>query len=207
MAMQLSFSNILQFFSAIAPILLTFFLVMLSLFNSDVKGFVYLGGVLIAAFINLIILNTLKVKSDKMIPPSCNLIEFPFNLNEYISPAFNTVIIAFTLAYLYLPMVQIQDSVNYPVIISILAILIIDGGTKYLNGCTNIGGIVLGLIVGVILGLGWFAIFYTTDNSDLLFFNNSSSQGSSNNVQCSNPTKQKFICKVYKNGELIGTQN
>ena len=68
MAMQLSFSNLLQFFAAISPILLAFCLVMISLFNSDIKGMVYLGGILIACLINLFILNTLKVKSEKLIP-------------------------------------------------------------------------------------------------------------------------------------------
>ena len=56
MAMQLSFSNLLQFFSAIAPILLAFCLIMISLFNSDIKGMVYLGGMLVASLINLIII-------------------------------------------------------------------------------------------------------------------------------------------------------
>jgi hypothetical protein len=97
MGMQLNFSNMLQFFAAISPILLAFCLVMLSIFNSDIKGMVYLGGVLIASLINLFILNTLKVKSQTLIPPMCNLIDFPFNLNEYVSPAFNSMFIAFTM--------------------------------------------------------------------------------------------------------------
>ena len=91
MAMQLNFSNMMQFFAAISPILLTFFLVMISIFNSDIKGLVYLGGILTASLINLFILNTLKVKSQTLIPPSCNLIEFPFNLNEFVSPAFSPI--------------------------------------------------------------------------------------------------------------------
>ena len=64
MAMKLNFSNIMQFFAAISPILLVFFLVMISIFNSDIKGMVYLGGILIASLINLLILNSLKIKSE-----------------------------------------------------------------------------------------------------------------------------------------------
>ena len=81
MAMQLNFSNMLQFYSTISPILLAFFLVMISLFNTDIKGLVYLGGILIASVINLFIMNTLKVKSDKIPSPACNLMDFPLNLN------------------------------------------------------------------------------------------------------------------------------
>jgi len=199
MAMQLSFSNLLQFFAAISPILLAFCLVMISLFNSDIKGMVYLGGILIACLINLFVLNTLKVKSEKLIPSYCNLVEFPFNLNEYISPAFNSMFIAFTLAYLYMPM-QYISGINYPVILFVTGLLVLDAGTKITGGCTTFGGVALGTLIGFILGLLWFITFYSTGHEDLLFFN----AEPSNNVVCSRPSKQTFRCKVFRNGEVIG---
>ena len=199
MAMQLNFSNLMQFFAAISPILLAFCLVMISIFNSDIKGMVYLGGILIASLINLLILNSLKIKSDKIIPPYCNLIEFPFNLNEYISPAFNSMFIAFTLAYLYMPM-QYVSGINYPVLIFITSLLVLDAGTKISGGCTTFGGVMLGSLVGFVLGLLWFIAFYSTGHEDLLFFN----AEPSNNVICSRPKKQTFRCKIFKNGEVIG---
>jgi len=184
MAMQLNFSNMLQFFSAISPILLAFCLVLLSLFNSDIKGMVYLGGILIASLINLFILNTLKIKSQTIIPQFCNLIEFPFNLNEYVNPAFNSMFIAFTLAYLYMPMKNISG-INYPVLMFVTGLLVLDAGTKVMGGCTTFSGVLLGSLVGFLLGVGWFALFYSTDHKDLLFFN----AESSNNVVCSRPQK------------------
>jgi len=197
--MQLNFSNLMQFFAAISPILLAFCLVMISIFNSDIKGMVYLGGILIASLINLLILNSLKIKSDKIIPPYCNLIEFPFNLNEYISPAFNSMFIAFTLAYLYMPM-QYVSGINYPVLIFITSLLVLDAGTKISGGCTTFGGVMLGSLVGFVLGLLWFIAFYSTGHEDLLFFN----AEPSNNVICSRPKKQTFKCTVYKGSEIIG---
>jgi len=201
MAMQLSFSNLLQFFAAISPILLTFCLVMLSIFNSDIKGMVYLGGILIASLINLLILNTLKVKSSTLIPPYCNLVEFPFNLNEYVSPAFNSMFISFTLAYLYMPM-KFISGINYPVVLFISGLLVLDAATKIMGGCTTFGGVALGSLIGFVLGILWFITFYATNHKDLLFFN----LEPSNNVVCSRPKKQTFKCKIYKNGELIGEQ-
>lgn len=201
MAMQLNLSNLLQFFAAISPILLAFCLVMLSIFNSDIKGMVYLGGVLIACLINLLILNTLKIKSETLIPSYCNLIEFPFNLNEYTNPAFNSMFIAFTLVYLYMPM-QYISGINYPILMFVTSLLVLDAGTKVMGGCTTFSGVALGTLVGGILGLLWFIIFYATDHSDLLFFNIEAS----NNVICSRPKKQSFKCKIYKNGELVGDQ-
>tara|TARA_X000000950_G_C13819726_1_gene621371 strand:- start:199 stop:807 length:609 start_codon:yes stop_codon:yes gene_type:complete len=201
MAMQLNFSNILQFFAAISPILLSFFLVLISIFNADIKGIVYLGGVLIACLINLFIMNTLKIKPNtpnNIIPPGCNLIDFPFNLSEYISPAFNTMFIAFTLTYLYLPM-QYISGINFPVLISICSLLILDGATKLMAGCTTFSGIIFGLVVGVGLGILYFVSLYSTGNKDLFFFN----LEPSNNVICSKPKNQTFKCSVYKGGKLI----
>jgi len=196
--MKLNFSNLLQFFAAISPILLAFCLVMISLFNSDIKGMVYLGGILIACLINLFIMNTLDVKSEALIPSYCNLVEFPFNLNEYISPAFNSMFIAFTLAYLYMPM-QYISGMNYPVILFITGLLVLDAGTKITGGCTTFGGVALGTLIGFILGLLWFITFYSTGHEDLLFFN----AEPSNNVICSRPSKQSFKCTVFRNGEVL----
>ena len=201
MGMQLNFSNLLQFFAAISPILLAFCLVMISIFNSDIKGMVYLGGVLIASLINLFIMNTLKVKSQTLVPPSCNLIDFPFNLNEYVSPAFNSMFIAFTLAYLYLPM-QYISGINYPVLMFVTGLLVLDAVTKLMGGCTTFSGVALGGLVGFVLGIIWFILFYSTGHNDLLFFNIEAS----NNVICSRPSKQTFKCRIYRNGELICEQ-
>jgi hypothetical protein len=201
MAMQLSFSNLLQFFSSISPLLLAFFLVTLSMFNQDLKGLVYLGGVLIASLINLIIMNTAQVKSDQLIPPSCNLIEFPFNLNEYVSPAFNSMFISFTFIYLLMPMIFIS-SINLPVIICMSLLLVLDGATKIMAGCTSFWGVGSGILVGGILGFFYYLVFTSTGKNDLLFFN----AEPSNNVVCSRPKKQSYKCSVYKNGSLVKSQ-
>jgi hypothetical protein len=203
MAMQLNFSNMLHFLSAIAPILLVFCLVLISLFNSDVKGWIYLGGVLIASVINLFLLNAFKVRppGNTGLSEYCKLISFPLNLDEYIVPAYNTMIIAFTFMYLYMPMLYISN-VNYGMIVFLIALFMSDSWSKYTNGCTNMYGIVVGAVVGLVLGIAWFATFYFSDNKSLLFFG---AEPSSNNVVCSRPAKQSFKCSLYKNGTIIGS--
>ena len=56
MALQLTFSNIVQLFSVFAPLFLGTFLVLVSVFNENIKGLIYLGGVLIASVINTLIM-------------------------------------------------------------------------------------------------------------------------------------------------------
>lgn len=198
MAIQLTFSNLLHFFSLISPILLSFFLVSSSIFNQNVKGYIYLGGVLIASLVNLFLMNMFKVRPTGDVSQTCNLFEFPFNLNEYVSPAFNSMYLAFTMSYLLLPMLFISQ-INYPVLISLVFIIVLDVFTKISKNCTTFSGASLGVLVGIVLGAGWFTILHSLGHSDLLFFTNEPS----NNVVCSRPSKQTFKCNVYKNGELI----
>ena len=58
--MQFNSNNILKTISILSPIIVVFFIVMSSLFNQDLKGLVYLAGILIASIINLLLMYQLK---------------------------------------------------------------------------------------------------------------------------------------------------
>lgn len=197
MAMELNISNLLQLFSSLSTILLFFSLLLLSLFNSDVKVFIYLGGILITSIISLII-NKSFPKVNTVIPPHCNFINLPFNLNEFYSMAFNSIIISFTLMYFLMPMIFISN-INIGVVIFFCILLGIDGITKIMNSCNTWWGVLIGILYGSICGIIWFAIFNNTQNKNLLYFNDEPS----NNVVCARPSKQTFKCMVYKNGEVL----
>jgi len=201
MAISLSFSNVFQFFSAIAPFLLAFMMVMISLFNSDLKGFIYLMGVLIAFVFTIMFQSVIRynpANSGKTVSPLCKIFALPDPLGGYSSPSFNSVMIAFTFIYLYIPM-QSNNVVNFPLIISILGLFIIDGFTRIKGNCTNYQGIILGGVFGLVMGVMWYNLFKITNNDKLLYYD----EYVSNKVACTKPTKQKFKCSVYKNGELV----
>ena len=122
--------------------------------------------------------------------------------NEYISPAFNTFFLAFTLLYLYMPM-QYFSNINYPVLIFLTGLIILDAATKVSKACTNFGGIVFGFLLGALAGIIYFVTWYYSGHEDLLYFN----VEPSNNVVCARPKQQTFKCFVYKNGEIIGQAN
>jgi len=200
MAFDLTLTNLFQFISAILPLLLTFFMVMISIFNQDLKGMVYLAGILITSVFNIILLNIIKSKKDENSAPSCNLFNLPFNLSNYNVPALNSVLISFTIAYLILPM-NASNQMNYVLIAALLSIFAIDGISKIMNKCTSVGGVIIGLLTGFLFGSLWYTLFHSTGYNSLLYFD----QVVSNKVYCSRPKKQTFKCAVYKNGELIKT--
>ena len=194
----LTLTNIYNLLSAISPLLLGFFLVVTSIFNQDLKGFVYLAGVLIAVMISLLLQNQIGQQKDPCQSSYCDILESGVDKFAFNSPALNSVFIAFTIAYLVWPMVS-SSQMNYILLIFLLGLFIIDGITKVMNKCTNKSGIVLGGVVGLMLGTAWYIMFHVAGYDSLLYF----SDFTSGNVVCSRPSKQTFKCSVYKNGELV----
>ena len=199
MAIKLTISNMLQLFSAIAPMLLCFFLVMSSLFNQNIKGLIYLAGVLMASVINIFFMN--QIQSPKFTDASftCNIIELPY-LTEFNSPSMNSLFIAFTMAYLILPMFY-NNQMNYVILAALCCLFGLDAVTQVTNRCTTMAGTIIGALIGFLLGVIWYTIFKAAGYQSLLYFD----ELVSNNTLCSRPSKQMFRCKVFKNGELISS--
>jgi hypothetical protein len=199
MGVRFETSNILRLISIISPLMIVVFLVLVSIFNQDLKGLVYLGGILIASMVNILFMNIFK---DKRLPDeaySCNLIDLPW-LSEYNNPLQSSLVISFTVLYLVLPMIY-NEQMNMPVVITLVAVFLMDGYVKLSDKCSTFLGVFMGGIVGSILGLVWYTIFHSAGQDTLLYFD----ELASNNVICSRPAKQTFKCSVYKNGSLISS--
>ena len=199
MAIELTVSNVLQFFSFISPTLLVFFLFMSSLFNQNLKGLVYLAGLLITSLINIFFMNMIGSGRDENEAFSCSIFDIP-HVSQFNSPYPSSLIIAFTVAYLILPM-KYNEQMNYAVLGFLLCLLGVDIITKVQNKCTTYAGSILGGLVGFLLGTIWYIFFHAAGFDSLLYFD----ELRSDNVVCSKPTKQTFKCSVFKNGELISS--
>ena len=128
---------------------------------------------------------------------SCSIFDIP-HVSRFNSPYPSCLIIAFTVAYLILPM-KYNEQMNYPVLAFLLVILGIDIVTKVQNKCTTWAGSILGGLVGFLLGTIWYILFHVTGFDSLLYFD----ELRSDNVMCSQPSSQTFKCSVYQNGQLI----
>lgn len=197
MAMELSPTNLIQFFGTLSPILVGFFLLSASILNKNIKGLIYMAGVMFAFVINALFMNVLKVPIIEGRSMACSIVNMPFSINSYSSPSWNSVFIAFTLAYMYLPM-RFSGNMNYGVIIALLTLFGIDAVTKTTNMCTNNLGVIVGGLLGLVLGGLWYGVIKASGNPQLLYF-----EEVSNGETCSRPSKQTFKCAVYKNGKLI----
>jgi hypothetical protein len=64
---------------------------------------------------------------------------------------------------------QYISGINYPVLMFIIGLLVLDGGTKIMGGCTTFSGVALGTLVGFVLGIVWFVLFYSTGNVKIYY--------------------------------------
>ena len=191
----------IKHFVQLTPVFIGSFMLMNSMFNGDVKAFMWLFlsivGIVFMAFLNSWFFEKVPISypqgdscADPLIPLFTN---FP-NLS------ISTFFIVFTLTYLIQPMIMNKDW-NYYVVVGFLAILIMDTMVKFqmFPNCTRPRGILSGFLAGVMYSIFCYSLIYSAGGNNLLYFNTVSS----NNVYCSKPKKQTFKCFVYKNGQVI----
>jgi len=200
MSLNLSITNITHIISILSPILISFFLIMSSLFNQDIKGIIFIMGAMMAMVVNVIAMNLIKQNRDENEAFACNIFDIPF-MTKYNSPSPSSVFISFTMAYILLPMFY-NNNINIPVLGFFIALLLIDCYSKVLKRCTNFLGSFMGIALGSILGSIWYSIFKSTGNGALLYYD----ELKSNSSICNKPSRQTFKCRVFKNCEIIGAQ-
>ena len=196
--------NIIILISALAPLFLTLFVFFASIFNSQIiNGIIYLSGLVIAAVCDIGVsklIASLKPSFAEKLPGAsltCNVING--GIISDASSSIDTTIIFFTLFYLLLPM-KFNNNLNYYIIVFISILASLNILYQYTYKCSSELGLLIGAIIGTAVGFGWFFLLWLTEKNLLLF-----NMMSSNNTICSKPSKTKFLCKKYKNNEIIDT--
>ena len=189
--------SMFEFMAMISPFLVVLLFVLNSIINSNLKGMIYLLGIIFLFFMIFMCQSVLQITPSGNQKAYCKL----FSMTDHINgvPSFNSSIFTFTLSYMFLPM-TLNGIMNFPLLIILLLLYAIDVVMKIKNDCTTYIGVALGSIVGIIWGVTWFFVIQT-QNKGLLYYDDLIS----NKVACSRPSQQQFKCAVYKNGELLST--
>lgn len=200
-----SIRTMFEFIATVSPVMVVFFIIMISVFNQNAKGLVYLGGLLIAMLLNILVVQNAR-KEDKSsgaspsgASPSCSVFDFPDFISNHHSSV-NSLVLMFTSVYIISPMFLEGGGVNMSVVISMVLFYIVDLMMNIWKKCSSPQGIIIGSFIGAFVGAVWFAVL-NASNKNLLFFNELIGDG----YYCNKPTEQSFKCKVYKNGQMIGT--
>jgi hypothetical protein len=186
--------NMLVTLSIFSPLFIVLFITSLSFLFQNLKGFIYLGFLLASIFLRTFFVSKDDTTSNKVgICNSVNSVQYA----TYGNSTFSIFVFGFTIAYLGVPMF-IHNNINITVILALVSYLIVDVLMKI--KCITINGILLNFLGGFVVA-GIIITGMNAGGSDrFLFFN----ETSSTKEICTQPKKQTFRCKVYKNGELIG---
>lgn len=205
-----NFQNIIYFLGRLAPMMLVFFFVFISIINKDWRGIIFLAGVMIACFFAILLSNTFEnlFNSDQTTYIGmCTLTD-----KQFSKFPLSSVILGYSIMYLFFPMMKVYGSITNPYMFIVLLIFVcVDIMFLKTNRCAvfniskdsdfinSIIPITLSYAIGAFIAHILVVLLISTNNDNLLYFGKDSS-----NPLCKvNNTNKKFTCKVYKNGELI----
>ncbi len=188
--------NIVVFLTFYSPIILAVSVVSLSFVSQNFKGFIYLGFLLACCVIREFIYKWSGSNPSTSDGTICTSIQY----SKYGNPAFSAFVFAFTIMYFAFPMFS-NDAVNFPIFISLIIYFLVDVFIKFYNSCIkNTGDFFLNVLLGLASSAILVTLMYAGGSGKYLFFN----EVSSNKEMCTQPKKQTFRCKVYKDGQLVG---
>jgi hypothetical protein len=186
--------ELMKLLTLMLPYFVVFLFIMLSIINSNIKGFVYFFGL-------IIIYGIIKLFQGS-IPNNTHRICAILDSYHYVHPSFISALYAYTITFMIMPM-AIYNVFNIPLIILLLIFSIIDIIVRLKYGCTYPLTIMLGTLIGAGFAVIWVYMLKETGNSSLLYYDDLVS----NKQSCSRKSNEQFKCSVYKNGELLNTLN
>lgn len=190
----LNITSILYTAYRLAPFILVSFFTLSSVLNQDLKGIIYLAGLLFACFTSTALGNMSWFKNnanttDPDYSRICNAItltdegplsNLPLSMTVF---SYTFFYLMYTVAYYNLA------AKNITMIILFCSIIIADWTWHRNFNCNSNQRLLFSLLVGFVIGFGWSAIIASTNQIQLQYLN-----GISNKEYCSLPTTQRFKC-------------
>jgi hypothetical protein len=186
--MDMVSGNMLPFLVMVLPYILIGFFVLLSVFNLNLKGFLYLVGIVMMISFSSIIVPP-SPSNDMNRKNACRLFDI-FGLTKGLP--FSIMIYSFTLIYLLLPM-YVFEQMNYQMMFLLILSIVLDIVFRLKYSCDSFTFILSAGILGTVMGIVWFSLVYAI-NLDLLYH----TELVSDKLACSMNSEQKFSCKIQQ---------
>lgn len=206
--MELNIFSILYLFFRLAPFIIVCFFSLQSVFNQDLKGIIYLVGLIFACFFTTLVgsipgFQSLTEEYGEKMPANikqvCRLVELSNGAPISNLPLGQTVL-AYTFIYLVYVIAKYNLVMqNIPTLVIFPVLIIADYIWNISNNCSNILILFLSMVLGGGIGALWAYLIDSTGKVDLQLFN-----GISSKSVCSRPTRQIMRCRTSPN---IITQN
>jgi hypothetical protein len=188
---------IFYLFSRLAPFIIVCFFLLQSMIHQDLKGIIYLAGLILACTITILFgsfpgfqnINT-KTKLPDSRYNVCKLIEFSGGPISYLPLGIN--ILSFSFFYLLYNMIKYNLVNKNSLLIFVFIILIVtDFMYNYNNDCAKPWVLSISLIIGGGVGILWSYIVNLLGDPNLQIIT-----GSNPNITCKQPNKINYIVKT-----------
>ena len=198
--LEITIDNVVTFITALSPIILTIFFLLNSALNFDIRGFLWLLGLLVTEMIRLALRAMLKhEKPSKYANINfCSVFEDPFGLvhGHYTMPSFHGTFHGYTISYLLYGIMNNPKSPGIPFISTLVLVALLDFLYRFKNGCEDMVSIFVGVLYGILMGFGAATVvsgaFGKENRHKNIYF------GKQDKLkQCSIDNK-KYSCKVKK---------
>jgi hypothetical protein len=192
---ELNLTNIFYTAYRLSPFILVSFFTLSSVLNQDLKGIIYLAGLLIACFTSVIvgkfnIFTNVSTTPEVTICKTLNLT----NGEPFSNLPLSMTVFTYTFGYLlYIIGLYGLASDNIMTIIFFSIIIIADWSWNIFFSCNTHTRLLGAFLVGSAIGISWSAIIASTKQVSLQYFN-----GISNKEVCSLNKNVKFRCVKNK---------
>ena len=214
--MGINITNVSYLAFRLAPFIIVCFFILQSLLNWDLKGLIYLAGLLFCTLIVLMVkgpLESILIKStDNTIPNAkCNTITLSEDGQFLSKIPLSIATYSYTFFYMLIFIINLGTDTsqgilggkmtasnlnaafrqNIPTMIIFPGLIILEVVWQLINECTAqpIFFVTASIIIGASVGVLWALVITSLNNNDLMYLSKS-------NVEtCSRPSKTYFSCK------------
>jgi hypothetical protein len=202
MLFELNVYNIVYLTFRLLPIILPTYFILSSIFSQDIKGLIYLAGLLMACMIALLFGKSfydIFPNNTGIVSETCNLIAL--NGTSPISTVpLSQAVYAYTFFYIVFIIGKYNNFKNnnlwfqnIPTIIFLIAIIIADIVWNLTNQCSPPSALLISFAIAGTFGALWAWIIDSSGSVQLQYFN-----GLSNRTYCSRPSSQTFKCSTNR---------
>ena len=193
--MDMNLASMGYLFFRLAPFILVCFFALGSIINGELKGFVYLIGLIATCFLSFTLVGFFGESADPNKSILCN----SFSINNFYpeKTPMSLIILSYTFFYLVFPIAKHKLALfNIPTLIFFPILILADIWWLFAHNCFPVVNCVFTLLVAGACGVGWAAFIDQSNMESLQYYN-----VGSNRTRCSRPAKQKFRCVTTTTGK------
>jgi hypothetical protein len=192
--MNLDIGSIAYLFFRLSSYIIVLFLLLSSLLNQELKGVIYLIGLVLSiGLLNAIPGATTAGNSNAI----CNIVSIQGSSTQI---PLHLHMLSFTFVYLTAAIARhkVFDK-NIPTMILFPMLVLGEIAWSHTNQCLSNWQLLMGSFVGGLAGYAWDRVVHAMGNPSLEYMGGITSAMES----CSMPSKYNFRCKVYRGGLLV----